>query len=120
MPADLTLLYLGLATLLALWIATVAAGWRALQRARERSREINDQIVAIHRRLDRQQQDSERQQRDSERRSHRQAQLDRLSHAEREVQLAQARGDLPAASTIKLLGHVQDLKEALLVSEAEA
>ena len=113
MPADLTLLYLGLATLLALWVATVAAGWRALQRARERSREINDQIVAIHRRLDRQQQDSER-------RFHRQAQLDRLSHAERELQLAQARGDLPAASTIKLLGHVQDLKEALLLSEPEA
>ncbi len=113
MPADLTLLYLGLATLLTLWIATVAAGWRALQRARGRSHEINDQIVAIHQRLDRQQQDWER-------RSHRQAQLDRLSHAEREVQLAQARGDLPAASTTKLLGHVQDLKEALLVSEPEA
>ncbi len=113
MPADLTLLYLGLATLLALWIATVAAGWRALQRARGRSREINDQIVAIHQRLDRQQQDWER-------RSHRQAQLDRLSHAEREVQLSQARGDFPAASTIKLLGHVQDLKEALLVSEPDA
>ncbi len=120
MPADLTLLYLGLGTLLAFWIATVAAGWRALQRARERSREINGQIVAIHERLDRQQLDSERQQQDAERRSRRQAQLDRLSHAEREVQLAQARGDLPAASTIKLLGHVQDLREAMLTSDPEA
>ena len=112
MSADLLVFYLLLATLFAFVIATAAIGW-VVQRARARSREINDQISGIHRRLDRQESESEY-------RTHRRAQLDSLILAESEVQFALAKGDLPAASTVKLLGHIQDLREALLLPERGA
>jgi hypothetical protein len=53
MNVDLNVIVGGLVALGLLWGVTVAVGWRVMRRTRARSREINDQIVDIHRQLGR-------------------------------------------------------------------
>ena len=95
------------------FLGAVTSAWLVLRRARQRSREINTQIVELHRELhDRIHEANTRL--DDLARLEKLARIDRATSA---VHHAASEGQLPAESRKKILRHLQDVRDELSASE---
>ena len=99
-----------------LFLVASAVAWSFVRRARERSREINTQIVELHREL------HDRIHAVNTRLDHlaRLEQLARIDRAASAVHQAASDNQLPAESRKKILRHLQDVRDELSASEPRA